>query len=134
MNTLSLLESLQGRIGQFVSLPITDLSYYPTDEVQDRIKLAVCGKIPRFAPHVPLHGTCKVSGTFTLFLPAQEPPYGMMDLRSIHNTKHPDINLSIVSPIARMPHRLHLTEWGNQYSFYAIDEEGSKWSIHCLHS
>lgn len=130
-------------MGRFATFELEDVSYYPSEHVQKRIRLAMYGvdgsqkmheeeKVG--LPHVnfsrPLAHT-NTSGTFTLFIPIKGEPYGTLDMRSVKHWKRHDINLSIVSPIALAPNRLHNITWGNRCSFYGVDEESSNWSIHC---
>ena len=143
--TKELAEALQARLGSYAVLKLTDVSYYPTDEVQQRIKLAIYGTHPEgimctekwlkeedhASIHRPLSHT-RVVGELCLFLPQEGHPYCMMHLEQVNHRRRADINLSIVSPLARAPHRLHLESWGNGCtSYYVVDKEGSKWSLHC---
>jgi hypothetical protein len=143
--TQKLAQGLQARLGSFAALKITDVSYYPTETVQERIKLAVYGYHPEGIGstekwlnednHVlfyrPLSHT-QVVGELHIFLPQNGHPFVMMQLEQVNHRRRADIKLSIVSPLALAPHRLHMENWGNGYtSFYVVDKEGSKWSIHC---
>ena len=146
MNSIAELKSFVSlHLGAFAKFEVTDVSYYPTEPVQERVKEMIYGhhemghvytsKWKNEERHVffdrPLGNHCPAEGIFLLFLPPDRPAYGMMHLRRLLHKSRTDINLSIVSPLAVAPHLLHLEDWGNDISFYVVDEEGSKWSIHC---
>ena len=139
-----LTETLKTRLGSYSALKITNMSYYPTEAVQERIKLAVYGyhhkgifqteKYLNEERHVdftrPLTHT-NVVGELYLFLPQKGHIFGMMYLEQVIDRRRTDINLSTVSPLALAPHRLHVDGWANRgTSFYVVDKEGSNWSIH----
>lgn len=121
-------------MGRYASFELDEVSYYPSDRVQERIRLAIYAEVlPRVDYSRPLAHT-KATGTFTLFIPIEGQPYGILDMRSVEHGKRTDINLSVVSTRALAPNRLHNVSWGNRCSFYGIDEDGSSWSLHCTFS
>jgi hypothetical protein len=139
--------------GGYVQLPLKSVSYYPTEEVAKRIALNIYGvdlhekglfssqkyQMERTAmyshvnPDSPL-SHCHVEGDFILFLPHGKLPWGLMDIRRIISPR-PDVNLSIVSPLALMPHPLHVVRGGIEDKahplFVVVDRDGSKWTLHC---
>jgi hypothetical protein len=143
--------------GQYVLFQLDNVSYYPTKKVASRIALNIYGvdlvtkgllhseKYREEAarqdrvvdPDRPL-AHCDVEGDFILFLPDdnEENAWGLMDIRKV-NSRRSDLNLSIVSPLALMPYRLHIVEGGAEGGahpqFSVIDREGSGWTLHCKH-
>lgn len=147
MNKIPLLiKALQTKIQQCITFELTDVSFYPTVEVQARIMQAIYGsgewtnsqkwRDEFIGKKEHLHGPrplahCPVKGSLILFLNEHGKSTGMMDLQMVFG-KRPDINRSIVPSVALAPNLLHVTEWGNGgESYYAVDKEGSRWSLHC---
>ncbi len=139
--------------GSFIQLKLDDVSYYPTKRIQRQIALNIYGidlereglpdskkyqedekKGIRYVDwHRPL-GHCDVEGDLLVFMPKDEPAWAMMDIRKVLHERS-DVNLSIISSAALMPHKLTI-EGGtiNEVSLshiYVIDRDGSKWSLHC---
>ena len=79
-------------------------------------------------------GFGRVDGDFVLFLPEGKPAWGLMDIRKVISHR-PDVNLSIISPLALMPFPLHVEEGGIYKShapqFCVTDRDGSHWTLHC---
>lgn len=139
--------------GGFVLLPLECVSYYPTDKVIRRIALNIysvdlkekglyqsekynqdeqngISSVNLTSPLSP--GT--VEGDFMLFLPEGKPAWGLMDIRRVRSYR-PDINLSLISPLALMPHPLHVVGGGiyekHAPQFSVVDKDGSQWTLHC---
>jgi hypothetical protein len=143
MNNITGIVKDQIGMGRFATFALSNVSYYPLEHVQERIRFALYGDdggqkmvdeqkdgLPYVHFPRPLAHT-KTTGTFTLFIPTQGHPYGVMHIQRVEHKKRKDLNLSIISPIALAPHRINNITWGNECSFYGVDEEGSSWSIHC---
>ena len=76
---------------------------------------------------------CNVEGTFFLFLPYNATAWGMLDLRRVVS-RHPEINMSLISPLALAPHKISAivgTARKVGAHLYGIDQDGSSWSLHC---
>lgn len=139
--------------GRYVFLPLESVSYYPTDKVIRRIALSIynvdlkekglfssekynqdeqdgISSVNLTSPLSP--GT--VEGDFMLFLPEGKPAWGLMDIRRVRSYR-PDINLSLISPLALMPHQLHVIGGGiyknHAPQFSVVDKDGSQWTLHC---
>ncbi len=145
MDTQKLIQSLNSQLGQYATFRLNDVSYYPRERAQERLRVAIYGlehttshkwneEYASGRSHVhfpsPFGHDKSAAGSFILFFPADGNLYGMMDMRSLH-TRRPDVNLSIVPPTALAPNRLHIVGWNGDSTFYGVDEEGSNWSIHC---
>jgi len=139
--------------GKYILLPLETVSYYPTDKMVRRIALSIYGvdleekglmdsekynkeiatEVNTVDVGRPL-GYGKVEGDFMLFLPEGKPAWGLMDIRKVISHR-PDVNLSIVSPLAMMPNQLHIVGGGiyNDHApqFSVTDRDGSHWTIHC---
>lgn len=138
--------------GKYVLLPLESVSYYPSEKIVRRIALSIYGvdlkekgllDSEKYSKEYaegrtvdmgrPL-GFGGVEGDFMLFLPEGKPAWGLMDIRKV-NSHRPDINLSIVSPLALMPHQLHVVGGGiykdHAPQFSVVDRDGSHWTIHC---
>lgn len=151
----SILEAAKS-YGRFGLFEISSLSYYPTDRVADLIMQNVYG-VNRdegiFAsqrynerkkqgqhlidPSTPLQWS-RSEGTF-LYLIDGEVERGLLDIKSIESPD-PRVNLSIISANALFSHQHQIESVGipqgvreGNYNaiFYTIDQDGSKWSIHC---
>lgn len=138
--------------GKYVLLPLESVSYYPTDKVARRIALSIYGVdmkeqgllgSAKFSKEFATGGTVDMSrplgyggveGDFILFLPEGKPAWGLMDIRKV-NSHRPDVNLSLVSPLALMPHPLHVVNGGiykkHAPQFSVVDRDGSHWTLHC---
>jgi len=106
--------------GSYVSVALRSVSYYPVDKVIRRIVQSIYGvdlqdglyssekfhqdeknKISSINLSSPLSpGTAE--GYFILFLPVGKPAWGLMDIQKVRSYR-PDINLSLISPLALMP-------------------------------
>ncbi len=137
--------------GRFASFNLRSASYYPTEKVQRRIAFALYqvdlmrqglldsdkyreDMANSDTVHIGTPFVCaSAEGSFPLFLPSNEQPWGMMDIRRVVSGR-PDINLSLVSPIAIMPYKLRILSGGlydHKSQFSVVDEEGSQWTLHC---
>lgn len=139
--------------GNYMEFPLVDLSYYPNKTLHQRIKTTLYGAHPTesvrwqkaqeesraVAIHHPLSNT-KVEGKFLLFLPANERPWGMMEISELkpkRKSEH-DLTLAVIPTLALMPFRLYIDSgevWESEKKwlgkFYVVDREGSHWSVHC---
>ncbi len=139
--------------GSYMEFPLVDLSYYPNERLCERIRTTLYGAQPTesarwkkaheeervIQSHRPLTHT-KAEGRFLLFLPANERPWGMMEvsqLRPIGKSQQ-DLTLAVIPTLALMPFRLYIDSgqvWESENKwlgkFYVVDREGSNWSIHC---
>lgn len=139
--------------GSYIEFPIVDLSYYPSEGLYDRVKTILYGAHPvdsvrwqmaqeedRVVPISRPFANTKVQGTFMLFLPAHERPWGMMEvsqLKPIGKREH-DLTLALIPALAVMPFKLYISSgqvWEREKKqvgkFYVVDREGSRWSVHC---
>lgn len=139
--------------GNYLELPIVDLSYYPHEMLSMRVKTTLYGANPtesaswkraeeedrRVPIHRPLANT-RAEGRFLLFLPANERPWGMMEVSELKPLKRRelDLTLAVIPSLALMPFRLYINsgqvwEEGGKIlgKFYVVDREGSNWSVHC---
>ena len=137
--------------GSYVSVALRSVSYYPVDKVIRRIVQSIYGvdlqdglyssekfhqdeknKISSINLSSPLSpGTAE--GYFILFLPVGKPAWGLMDIQKVRSYR-PDINLSLISPLALMPHPLHVVHGGfydHKSQFSVVDKDGSQWTLHC---
>lgn len=151
----SLLEPAQstGRFGLFT---ISALSYYPIDRVRNLVMRNVyevgledgLSQSKRYHErkrekkflidlNQPLRGA-SIEGTF-LYLLDGETERGFLDIKHI-DCGEPRVNLSIISANALFPHTHQIESVGIPVSapspnykttFYTVDQDGSKWSIHC---
>ncbi len=137
--------------GSYVLLPLDHVSYYPVEKVIRRIALSIYnvdlqtgglfssdkynqeGETNHVDVSRPL-GFGTVDGDFYLFLPKEKPAWGLLDIRNVVS-RRPDVNLSLVSPMALMPHRLHVIGGGTYENhrphFSVVDKDGSRWTLHC---
>jgi hypothetical protein len=146
--TQQMVEGLgEALMGSYYLFEIKDVTYHPSKQVQDQIRDSIYGISPSghfFSPKYVDETSSKIAhvnfsrpldhnsaeGDFYLFLPKKGTAFGMMDLRSLSSSR-PDVNLSIVSPRALMPYRLNITGDNHNFNtFYAVDSDGSNWSIH----
>jgi len=137
--------------GRFASFNLRSTSYYPTRKVQSRIALSLYQvdlqrdgllSSQKYREDDSINDTVHVGtpfsmasaeGSFLLFLPEDKQAWGLMDIRRIIS-RRPDINLSLVSPLALMPYKLHIVNGGlyeHKSQFSVVDEEGSRWTLHC---
>ncbi len=144
---------VQETTGSYIEFPINDLSYYPRETLYQRVRETLYGPNPsesnRFreanengeAVNIsrPLAHT-KVVGTFLLFLPKNERPWGMMEISELkpRTKREYDLTSAVIPTLALMPFRLFIDsgevwERGGKTlgKFYVVDREGSNWSIHC---
>ncbi|MFH0969450.1 MAG: hypothetical protein V1804_02995 [Patescibacteria group bacterium] len=137
--------------GKFGRFQLNSVSYYPVKKVINRIMLNVYGvdlkeglysseKYNREEKEgcrhidvsVPM-SHCAVEGEFILLIPQDEPACGLLDIRMIKH-RRADVNLSIVSPSALMPHLLHVVRGAacaERSLFVVVDQDGSTWTLHC---
>ncbi len=137
--------------GRFASFNLRSTSYYPSKKVEKRIALALYQvdlekdgllSSQKYREDEARHDTVHVGtplshasteGSFLLFLPEGKPAWGMMDIRRVV-CRRSDINLSLISPLALMPYKLHIVNGGlfdHKSQFSVVDEEGSHWTLHC---
>ncbi len=138
--------------GKFASFALRSTSYYPSQKVMRRIAQSLYrvdlktkglfdsekyNQDERDGIHSvnlssPL-SMARPEGVFLLFLPENKPAYGLMDIRRVTSYR-PDINLSLISPLALMPHELHVVSggiYGHKAQFSVVDEDSSQWTLHC---
>ena len=138
--------------GKYVLLPLESVSYYPAEKIIRRVALSIygvdlkkqgLGNSRKYNEEVDGAGTVDMSrpigsgtveGDFMLFLPEGKPAWGLMDIRKVISHRS-DVNLSLVSPLALMPHPLHVVGGGiyekHAPQFSVVDMDGSQWTIHC---
>lgn len=142
--------------GNFVRFFLDNVSYYPTEKIVRMVAINIygidlskdglmdsekwCNENAGKAGTRPVNlsrplAHCDVEGEFILFLPVNELVWGLMDIKRVFPfPMRPDINLSIISPVALMPHPLHITAGGvysQKSSFSVVDQDGSTWTLHC---
>lgn len=142
-------KAFEGRFGIF---SLDNVSYYPSQKVKEVIALNIydvdlekdglCRSkkwneeeaegIEQINLMSPLHH-CDVEGEALIFLPEDGSAWGFMDLKRVISDRA-DINLSIVSRAALIPHKLNIIQGGvykKEAFFSVIDCDGSEWTLHC---
>lgn len=61
--------------------------------------------------------------------------HGVLDIRGIHNPNIPKMDVSIIPTVALSPfgHKIdrYVLQKAGHVTFYTLDENGSRWSLHC---
>ena len=61
--------------------------------------------------------------------------YGVLDIKGIHNPNIPKMDVSIIPTVVLSPFRhtidRYILQKAGHVTFYTLDENGSKWSVHC---
>lgn len=147
--------------GEFGIFPVIAISYYPTDRIRDRISFALYNheyagfastesyanlerefKAKRTSPINPTRIALDNMGVTTLdadftFYKQGSLSFGRLDVRRLFDEKNPQVNIALFSDRALFPYRHNIRDfgWGREQGgnvhIYTLDEDGSKWSIHC---
>ncbi|MEI6849528.1 MAG: hypothetical protein WCK29_00670 [archaeon] len=140
---------LNGNRGTFARFQLHNVSYYPTEKIQQRVAQVIYDvdlvgkslleselyqrmkdeKRNPISLVYPFSHT-KVEGEVLLLNDTSGLVVCLLDIKRILDRDYPERNLTVISQNALAPNYHQVVDVGETGSIYTVDKDGSKWSLH----